>query len=83
MEMRVYNPQKTRCERIDTEFTDENTTWFDNCVDDEDIYMITDFEGGILISEFGYGRPVWIYDVSRDDIGHEQQKAKELIDSCE
>jgi len=83
MEMRVYNPQKTRFERIDTEFTDENTTWFENCVDDEDIYMITDFEGGILISEFGYGRPVWIYDVSREDIGHDQQKAKELIDSCE
>lgn len=83
MEMRVYNPQKTRFERIDAEFTDENTTWFDNCMDDEDIYMITDFEGGILISEFGYGRPVWIYDVSRDEIGHDQRKAKELMDLYE
>jgi len=83
MEMRVYNPQKTRFERIDAEFTEENTTWFDNCMDDEDIYMITDFEGGILISEFGYGRPVWIYDVSRDEIGHDQRKAKELRDLYE
>lgn len=83
MEMRVYNPQKTRFERIDAEFTDENTTWFDNCMDDEDIYMITDFEGGILISEFGYGRPVWIYDVSRDEIDHDQRKAKGLMDLYE
>jgi hypothetical protein len=79
MEMTVYNPQKGRFETIDVEFTDENTTWFDNCVDDEDIYMITDFEGGILISECGYGRLVWIYEVSRDEIGHDQRKAKELI----
>jgi DNA replication protein DnaC len=35
-------------------------------------------EGGILISEFGYGRPVWIYDMSREGIGHDQRKSKEL-----
>ena len=80
MEMRVYNPQKGRLEMIDAEFTDENTTWFDNCMVDEDIYMITDFGGGILISEFGYGRPIWIYDVSRAEIGYDQRKAKELKD---
>ena len=80
MEMRVYNPQKSRLERIDAEFTDKNTTWFDNCVDDQDIYMITDFEGGILISEFGYARPVWIYDVTRAEIGYDQKKARELKD---
>jgi hypothetical protein len=83
MEMRVYNPQKGRLETIEAEFTDENTTWFDNCMVDEDIYLITDFGGGILISKFGYGRPVWIYDVSRDEIGHEQRKAKELRDLYE
>ena len=80
--MRLYNPQKGRLERINAEFTDENTTWFDNCVADEDIYMITDFEGGILISEFGYGRPVWIYDVTRAEIGYDQKRAKELKDQC-
>ena len=83
MEMTVYNPQKGRLETIDAEFTDENTTWFDTCKDDDDIYMITDFEGGILISEFSYGRPVWIYDVSRDGIGYDQRKAKNLIDLYE
>ena len=80
MEIRVYNPQKGRLETIDAEVTDKNTTWFDNCMDDEDIYRITDFEGGILISEFGYGYPVWIYDVSRAEIGYNQRKAKELKD---
>ena len=50
---------------------------------DEEIYMITDFEGGILISEFGYGRPVWIYDVTRADIGYDQKKAGELKDQHE
>jgi hypothetical protein len=83
MEMRVYNPQKTRFERIDAEITDENTTWFDNCMDDEDIYMITDFKGDILIKEFGYGRPIWIYDVTRAEIGYDQKKAKELKDQYE
>jgi len=80
MEMRVYNPQKGRLETIGAVITDENTTWFDNCVDDQDIYMITDFEGGILISEFGYVRPVWIYDVTRAEIGYDQKKARELKD---
>jgi hypothetical protein len=80
MEIRVYNPQKGRLETIDAEVTDKNTTWFDNCMDDEDIYRITDFEGGILIIEFGYGYPVWIYDVSRAEIGYNQRKAKELKD---
>jgi hypothetical protein len=79
VEMTVYNPQKGRLETIDAEFTDENITWFDTCKDDEDIYMVTDLEGGILISEFGYGRPVLIHDVSRDEIDHDQRKAKELI----
>lgn len=79
MEMTVYNPQKGRRETIDVEFTDKNTTWFDNCTDDEDIYMITDFEEGILISEFGYGCPVWVYDMSRDGIDHDQRRAKELM----
>ncbi len=78
MAMKVYNPQKRRLETIDAVFTDENTTWFDNCLDDHDIYMITDFEGDLLISEFGYDYPLRIYSVSRVDIGYDQRKAKEL-----
>jgi len=78
MEMTVYNPQKGRLETISAEITDKNTTWFDDCEDDQDIHMITDFEGGMLISESGCGRPVWIYDVTRAEIGHDQKRAKEL-----
>ncbi|MBW2075778.1 MAG: hypothetical protein JRI58_13725 [Deltaproteobacteria bacterium] len=80
MEMTVYNPQKGRLETIDALMTDKDTTWFDNCEDDQDVSTITDFEGDILISEFGYGHPVWIYDVTRAEIGYDQQKAKELKD---
>jgi hypothetical protein len=80
MEVTVYNPQKGRLETIDAEFTDENTTWFDACGDDESSYMITDFQGGILISECGYRYPVRIYDVSRDEIGHERRKAQAFKD---
>ena len=43
MEMSVYNPQKGRLETIDVVLTDENTTWFDNCKQSQDVYMITDF----------------------------------------
>ena len=34
MELAVYNPQKGRLETIDATFTDENTTWFENCVNE-------------------------------------------------
>ena len=78
MEETVYNPQKGRLETIDIEYTDKNTTWFDNCRTAQDIYTITDFNGGILIREYGYTYPFWIYDVSRTDINHDQMKAKEL-----
>ena len=77
MEMTVYNPQKGRVEAIDTVFTDENTTWFDHCTEG-DIYMITDFEGDLLIREFGYNYQVRIYDLCRADIGFDQKKAQKL-----
>jgi hypothetical protein len=78
MEMAGYNPQKGRLETIDAVFTDENTTWFDNCTESHDLYMITDFQGGLLIREFGYDYPLRIYSVCRADIGFDQRKAKEL-----
>ena len=80
MEVTVYNPQKGRLETIDAEITEKNTTWFDNCMDIEDIYMITDFKGGLIIKEYGYTYPTWIYDVTRAEIGYEQKKAKEIRD---
>ena len=77
MKQTVYNPQKGRLETIVIELTDENTTWFDNCVRDGTIQSITDFQGGLLIRQLGYGYPIWIYDISRADIECDQRKAKE------
>jgi len=76
MEMTVYNPQKGRLETIDAVFTDENTTLFENCVDEHDIHTITDFEGGLLVKECGYGYPTLSYDLSRADVGYDKRKAK-------
>jgi len=78
MEITVYNPQKGRLETIDIQITEENTTWFDNCEDADDIHMITDIDGGLLIREYGYSHPLWIYDTSRAEIGYSQEKALEL-----
>ena len=78
MEMTVYNPQKGRLETIDATFTDENTTWFDNCTKSHQVYMITDFEGDLLIRGYDYGYPVRTYDICREDIGFNQRKAQEL-----
>jgi hypothetical protein len=78
MKLNVYNPQKGRQEMIDVEFTNDNTTWFDNCKKATDIYMITDFDGGILIKKCDYTHTFWIYDISRADIGYDQRKARQL-----
>jgi hypothetical protein len=83
MEITAYNPQRGRLETIIVEFTEDNTTWFDTCGSARDISMITDYDSGILISEFDYTYPVWIYDVSRTDIGYDQKKAKQLRHRCE
>ncbi len=79
MEITVYNPQKGRLETIDVEFRKDNTTWFENYRSPRDIYMITDFEGGLLVREFDYTHPVWIYETSRADIGYSQKRARELL----
>lgn len=80
MEISVYNPHKCRLETIDVVFTDENTTWFDECADDRDVYTVTDWQGDLLIKEFGYTYPLRIYDMSRADIGCNQSKAKSIKD---
>jgi hypothetical protein len=78
MKMTVCNPQKGRLETIDIEFNENNTTWFNEHRTARDIRLITDLDGGLLISEFDYTYPIWIYDVSRADIGYDQMKAKQL-----
>ena len=74
----IYNTLKGRLETVYFEFTSENTTWFDD-LEDYDIYRIADVFDGLLIQETGYTYPVLIGDVSRSDIGNNQQKALELL----
>ena len=78
MQITVYNPQKGRLETIDAEFTKDNTTCFSNCRNTREVSMITDIDGNILISEFGYSYPFMIYGVSRSDIDFDHRKAKQL-----
>ena len=40
--------------------------------------MITDYEGDLLVREFGYAYPVRIYSMRRADIGFDQKRAEEL-----
>jgi len=79
METTVCNPQKGRLETIDVEFTKDNTTWFETYRTPRDIWMITDFQGGLLIREFDYTYPVWIYETSRADIDYSQKRARQLL----
>lgn len=79
MEITIYNSLKSRLETINLEFTDKNTSWFDDCTDHHDIHMITDIDDGLLISERGYNYPLWIDGVSRASINYSKQKAQELI----
>ena len=78
MPITIYNFSKQRLETVDVQFSEENTTWFDDESDDHDIYMITDFEGGLLISPRGYNYPLLIYGSSRAAIDYSSQKALAL-----
>lgn len=77
MECTVYNPQKGRLETLEVEITSENTTRFSSRGNGS-VTMITDWDGGLLIKS-GFNYPVWVYDVSRADIGYSQKKARELM----
>ena len=83
MQITIVNPQKGRLETIDIKFTDENTTWFDDAENTDGIYRMTDFEGGLLLSELSYSYPILIYDTSRKDIDYDKHKAYELKRSYE
>ncbi len=74
----IYNTLKGRLETVDFKFTTENTTWFDD-VEGYDIYRIADAFDGLLIQETGYTYPILFGDLSRSDIGNNQQKALELL----
>jgi hypothetical protein len=80
MEYTVENPQKGRLETINVDFTDENTTWFENCRKSGDIEKITDYGNGeLLIKEYGWNYPIRIYDASRAALGYKQKQAKKLL----
>jgi hypothetical protein len=80
MEHTVLNPQKGRLETINVDFTDENTTWFENCRKSGDIEMMTDYNNGeLLIKEYGWNYPVRIYDTSRAAIGYKQKQAQKVL----
>ena len=78
MECTVYNPQKGRLETIDVEITKENTTWFRYSRYIGSVTMITDWNGGLLIKS-GFNSPIYLYDISREDIGYSRKKARELM----
>jgi hypothetical protein len=74
----IYNTLHSRLQTVDLEFTDSNTTWFEDASNDHDIYMITDAFGGLVISERGYDYPLWFDGVSREKIGYSKRRAKSL-----
>ena len=78
MEVTICNPQKGRLETIEASMNETNTTWFDGCLQTDDIYTITDIEGDLLIKENNFNYPELIYGVTRADINHDPQKAKKL-----
>jgi prophage tail gpP-like protein len=78
MQITIANTQKGRLETIDIDFTDQNTTWFNEVDNHNGIYMITDISGCLLISEWDYSFPILIYDKSRKDINHDPKKARDL-----
>ena len=83
MKFTVYNPQKSRLETIEVEFTTDNTTWFKDSGKVGDVMMITDYNGGLLIKNDDYAYPVWVYDLSRADIGYNREKAKQIFQKHE
>lgn len=78
MGITIWNSAKSRLETMDIEFTDKNTTWFDDEEENPVVYMLTDVDGGLLISERSYDYPVFIIDKTRQDINYSAKKALEL-----
>lgn len=77
MECTVYNPQKGRLDTLDVEFTQENTTWFYSRASGG-VTLIADGDGGLLVKK-EYDYPIYLYDLTREDIGYSKKSAWELI----
>lgn len=76
MECTVYNPQKGRLETLDVELTPENTMRFTSR-DNGSVTLIADWNGGLLIQS-GWDYPIYLYDMSREEVGYNRKKAREL-----
>ena len=79
MKMTVCNPQKGRYETLDITIDKTNTTWFDDGLNGDGIYLMADIDIGLLIQETGYSNPVLFYYLKRADIAYSTQKAKALL----
>jgi len=77
----VYNSSKQRLETVNVELTNENTTWFDDATNAQDVHTITDVDGSLLIAQLSYNYPVWFDGISRADINYSEGRAKNLVDS--
>jgi len=79
MKMAVYNPQKGRIETLDITIDKTNTTWFDENIDGDGIYLMADIKIGLLIQESGYSYPILFYGLTRVKIDYNPQVAKTLL----
>jgi len=79
MKMTIYNPQKGRNETLNITINKTNTTWFDDDLNGDGVYTMTDIDIGLLIQESGYSNPVLFYGLTRADIAYSTQKAKALL----
>jgi len=77
----VYNSSKQRLETVNVELTHENTTWFDDATNAQDVHTITDVDGSLLIAQLSYNYPVWFDGISRADINYSEGRTKNLVDS--
>ena len=80
MKMTIYNPQKGRRETLDITIDKTNTTWFDDGLEGDGIYLMADIDIGLLIQETGYSYPVLFYDLTRAKIAYNPQEAQVLLE---
>ena len=79
MEMTVYNPQKGRHETLNITIDKTNTTWFDDGLNGDGLYLMADLDIGLLIQKTGYSYPVLFYDLTRAEIAYNPQEARALL----
>ena len=82
MEMTIFNTAKHRLETINIEITDENSTWFKDSINTNAVSIITGFVPFHNYDQYRswiYNYPMWFNDVSRADIGHNREKAQNLL----